>query len=252
MSVSVILIRALCHHFGVRHQALITVCVVSATAGCGNTYVVPNGGAPSPEGGAAPRVLELTSDITIPDGTDWQMRGQAGARCVIRGNGHHITTTIPWTGRFLIQSCDIVGLGTADTPAIHLNMHGAASAVIQDSTFDASGQVHVLNYDASTIDFSRNTILATSLVPAVPVIRDSQSVFFGQGDGNGKKRFSGNLILHSWGDFRSSNWTIGGDSAAEGNTFIGRRPSLDLEGDRIVVAGNYTPPPLPNSTPQSP
>jgi len=213
---------------------------VLAAAGCGNSYVVPNGATPTPEAGlGAGTVLELNEDVAIPQGRDWQMIGQPGARCVIHGNGHSIGSGIRWTGHFLIQHCDIDGLGTADTPGIHLNMGGAASAVVEDSTFAASGQVYVLNYEQSTVDFSRNTVFSTSLVPAVAVIRDSQAAFFAQGDGTGKKRFAGNLILHSYGDFRSSNWLIGGDGAADGNRFIGKRTGLYLEGSGIVVRGNY-------------
>lgn len=215
------------------------ISAVLALAGCGNTYLVPNGGAPTPEGGTT-TVLELEDDITIPDDADWQMTGQAGARCVIRGNGHSIHTALHWIGHFSIRSCDIFDLGTVDMPGIHLNMYGAASAVIEDSTFAASGQVHIINYDASTVDFSHNTIFATSLVPAVALVGDSKPVFFAQGgDGTGHKRFAGNLILHSYAAMLGAHWTIGGDSAAEGNRFIGTRAGLLLQGPGLVVRGNY-------------
>jgi hypothetical protein len=210
-------------------------------SGCGNTYVVPNGSATSASTGEAgpPQVIELDADITIHGSDDWQMVGQPGARCIIRGNGHSINSTVPWTGHFSIRSCDIVGLGTADVPGISLNMHETSSAVIEDSTFDSSGQVHVLNYDQSTTEFTGNTILASSVVPVVAVVADSNPILFAQGDGNGKKLFSRNLILKSWADLRSNNWTVGGDTSADGNRFIGLRAGVALEGTGFVVRGNY-------------
>jgi hypothetical protein len=224
----------------VTHACFATT-LACTVAACGNTYVVPNGttAASTVAEAGTPEVLELSADITISGSDDWQMVGQPGARCIIRGNGHSINSTVPWSGHFLIRSCDIVGLGTADVPGIHLNMHGTSSATIEDSTFDASGQVHVLNYDQSTTVLTGNTVFATSLVPVVAVIADSQPMLFAQGDGTGKNRFSKNLILKSWADFRSNNWVIGGDSSAEGNRFIGLRAGMMLEGTGFVVRGNY-------------
>lgn len=235
-----------------RREAFVLAGALSL-AGCGNTYVVPNGELSPGEAGAG-QVLELDDDIVIAGSSDWQIEGHPGARCIIRGNGHSIrSSVIGWTGHLSIHSCDITGLGTADTPGINLNMHNAASAVIDDCTFDASGQVHVINYEESTFDFSHNIVQSTSLVPAVPVIADSQPAFFAQGgDGTGKKRFSGNLILKSSADFRATNWMIGGDSAVDGNRLIGLRAGFFVEGSGIVVRGNYvhtifpTSPDLPN------
>jgi hypothetical protein len=234
-----------------RHAVFLAAAL--GVAGCGNTYVVPNGELSPAEAGAGP-ILELGDDIVVSGGSDWQIEGRRDARCIIRGNGHSIRSAVTgWTGHLSIRSCDITGLGTADTPGINLNMHDAASAVIDDCTFDASGQVHVINYEESTFDFSHNTVRSTSLVPAVAVIADSEPAFFAQGgDGTGKKRFSGNLILKSYADFRASNWTIGGDAAVDGNRLIGLRAGFFVEGPGIVLRGNYvhtifpTSPDLPN------
>lgn len=222
-------------------------------AGCGNTYVVPNGELSPGEAGAG-QLLELSDDIVIAGSADWRIEGQPGARCIIRGNGHSIRSSVtPWTGHFSIRSCDITGLGTADTPGVNLIMHDSASAIIDDSTFDASGQVYFLNYDDSTVDFTHNTVQGTSLVPAVAVISDSQPAFFAQGgDGTGKKRFSGNLILKSYADFRASNWMIGGDIAADGNRLIGLRAGFFVEGSGIVIRGNYVHTIFPTSLPDLP
>ena len=222
-------------------------------AGCGNSYVVPNGEPSPPEAGVG-QVLELYEDIVISGKTDWRIEGHPGSRCIIHGNGHSIRSSVaPWTGHFSIHSCDITGLGTADTPGISLIMHDTASAVIDDSTFDASGQVYVLNYEDSTVDFSRNTIQSTSLVPAVAVIIDSQPAFFAQGgDGTGKKRFSGNLILKSFAQFIGNNWLVGGDTAADGNRLIGLRAGFYVDGSGIVVRGNYVHTIFPTSLPGFP
>jgi hypothetical protein len=217
------------------------IAAAASVVGCGNTYVVPSkstqASATTSDAGAT---LELTEDLVIDDGSDWEMAGTPDARCTIRGNGHTILTSVPWTGHFAIRNCDIIGLGTADQPGILLNMHGTSSADIEGCVLDASGQVRVLNYEASTVTFARNKVLATSLVPAVPVVADSTPAFQAQvTEGTGHKVFQGNVFLHSYAAFQGSNWLVGGNSAAEGNVFVGVRAGLFLEGTGIVVRGNY-------------
>jgi len=258
MSLFLISPAALPHHVFVVRSVLAWVAAAAAIVSCGNTYVVLSGEIP-PEGGLGP-VIVLDRDIALTGSDSFEAIGSAQGRCVIHGNGYGIRSTEPWSGRLTIRSCDIVGLGTAAAAAIDLIMNGAASAVIDDSTFDASGAVHVLNYDDSTVTFSRNTILATSLVPAVARIADSPPVFSALGgNGSARKFFRGNRILHGGCEFSASQWTIGGDSAADGNRWVGPRAGLLVAGPGCVVRGNYVhtsfptdPPALPNGQELSP
>jgi uncharacterized protein (TIGR03382 family) len=186
--------------------------------------------------------LDLSTDLVLY-ADDVLQAGGSGGRCTIRGNGHSIRTAGGWTGRALISGCDLVGVGTAEVYALDLSGSGAAEISVEGSTFAQSGAVHLVTEDLTTVTFRGNTILESSLVPAVTgPVTASRPAFLAEGStGTAEKSFQGNQILKSWVEFRQvRNWLIGGSVPAHSNVVIGKRAGIIIGlSQDVVVRGNY-------------
>jgi hypothetical protein len=186
--------------------------------------------------------LTLAADIVLT-GTDSFIAGAAGGtRCTIDGATHDIQTTTGWTGRIVIANCDITNLGTPDLPALDV-ADAAAGAVfdVENTTFHTSGAIEIQSFAAITFVFRGNLIAEDSVVHAEIALGDSRPSFHFRGDGGpSQKLFQGNTILRSWLKVEAAkNWLIGGSTPAEQNTFVGIRSGMDVQGNAIVVRGNY-------------
>lgn len=191
---------------------------------------------------AAGGTLTLTDDLVL-SGNDSLVAGAAGgARCTIDGATHGVKAMPGWTGRIQIASCDVVNLGSAALPAIDVqDASGGAVFDVRDSTFDVSGQITVQSFADMSFAFRNNTITATAAVPAVVSLADSRPAFHFRGNGgDSQKLFQGNRILKSWVHVEAGrNWLIGGSTPADSNVIVGVRAGFDVQGNGIVVRGNY-------------
>jgi hypothetical protein len=183
----------------------------------------------------------LSADVLLGATDVIEALGTAEAPCTLVGNGYAIRTPEGWTGRIVIRHCTVQGLGTASSPALEVRATGQAAVVVEDTIFDASGAVVLRTSGDSAITFRRNTILESSVVPTPIALADSRPAFSAWGQSPAVKTFQGNRIYRSWAEFESSdNWTVGGDTPAEGNIIIGNRAGIIIRRSRhMTVRGNY-------------
>jgi hypothetical protein len=193
-------------------------------AGCGGDYWL--GGASDGE--------RLSGDIVLTGSDSFER-----ADCLIVGNGYGIRAVAPWTGHLVIRRCMLVGVGSASTPAIALEMSESASAVIEDSTFDRCGAVRVNDDGTATTAFRNNVVLDTSVVALDTDSSRTTPAFEAVGTSTASKLFQGNRIGRSGCTFASPNWLVGGDSDAESNILVGLRAGIVVASSGIVVRGNY-------------
>jgi hypothetical protein len=215
-----------------------------ACAACGGDYWL-GGARGATAGSAGTRAMQpvalhdLSQDIVLTGNQSYEVGGAEPSGCRILGHGHSIRSSGTWTGRLSIRDCEIVGLGSASDDAISLEMSGSASVVIEASTFDQGGAVHLTSDDDATVTFRDNVILENSLVQLDPGFDASVPAFFAQGSSNAAKLFQGNRIYRSDCWFRSPNWLIGGNTDRESNLLIGPRAGFVLDSTGLVVRGNY-------------
>lgn len=221
------------------------VCFFVAAASCaaceGDYWL---GGSRGSTGGSAGSVpvtsgYDLSGDIVLSGDQTLELGADDAGACRIVGNGHGIRSVGSWSGHLVLRDCTIVGLGSASTEAIALDMHGSGFTTIERSTFDASGQVHLRNYDDSTTTFRNNVILDNSVVHLDPSADKFAPAFLTEGSGTASKVFQGNRVYRSSCRFQSPNWLIGGDTDQDSNIVIGLRGGFDLEASDLVVRGNY-------------
>jgi hypothetical protein len=221
-----------------------------AASACGGDYWLggrQNSGRPDGMGGLADGGLAdggvdervLDADIVLTGDQRFELEPRAGGTCRVIGNGHSIRSEGSWSGRVSIQGCNLVGLGSASTAAIDLEMSDSAQTTLVGNTFDASGAIHLTNWDDSTTTFRNNVILASSTVDLDPSFDFSTPAFLAEGSSAAPKFFQGNRVLRSMCWFRSPNWLIGGDADADSNLLVGLRAGIVLAGSGIVVRGNY-------------
>jgi hypothetical protein len=186
--------------------------------------------------------LTLSDDLVLA-GSDSLIAGAAGgARCTIDGAAHGVRTMPDWTGRIVIDSCDVTNLGSAQVRAFEVVEPAAGVTFdVRDTVFDTSGVFWFETFSDITFVFRGNTIAETSVVPTAIALADSRPAFRFRGSGGAsQKLFQGNRILRSWINLEAaSNWLIGGSTPAEGNVIVGTRAGLDLSGNDIIVRGNY-------------
>ncbi|HEY2901732.1 MAG TPA: hypothetical protein VGL59_14210 [Polyangia bacterium] len=189
--------------------------------------------------------LELQEDLVLAGADNLTVGAAGGVRATIHGNGHSIialrSDTAPWTGHVAIESTDVSGLGTTMTPGMELHGGMDSDITIEDTVFDASGQVLLVMWTGA---LRRNTVLDTTLVPVVDALTDSQPAIEIDGPDSmmdGQRFFQGNRIYKSWARFHESTyWLVGGDTAADSNIIIGQRAAIEVDiCANMLVRGNY-------------
>ncbi|HMI91440.1 MAG TPA: hypothetical protein VK509_08760, partial [Polyangiales bacterium] len=224
--------------------AVLAASAASAASACGGDYWLgglADGGGRSDDAGKRPPIAnerELDDDVVLSGDESFEL-GDGKTACRLVGHGHAIRSQGAWRGSFALLGCTVVGLGSASTEAISLELSERASATIEGNTFDASGAIHVTNWDDSSTVFRDNTVLESSLVTLDPSFDATTPAFLADGTSPASKLFQGNRIQRSLCWFGSPNWLIGGDSDRESNLVVGLRAGLVLAGSGIVVRGNY-------------
>ena len=202
-------------------KSFLVVCSLGASlacAGCGGDYWL--GGAPGAAGSAGangasgsggsinnPTIYDLDGDIVLTRGDSREF-----AACRIVGNGHSIRSVAPWYGNLWIHDCEIIGLGSATTPAIAVAMTQTGWTTVERSSFATSGAVHVTNQDGSTTTFADNLVLENSVVPIDASSGQAEPVFQADGAGAAAKVFRENRIYRSGAQFSAR--PIGRSAAA--------------------------------------
>jgi hypothetical protein len=181
----------------------------------------------------------LDADVVLTGDQSFDLGADAGRACRLIGNGHSIRSKGSWLGHVSIQGCMVSALGSSSSAAISLEMSGSAQTTLANNTFDASGAIHVTNWDDSTTTFRDNVILASSVVQLDSSFDVTVPAFKAEGTSAAQKSFQGNIIDRSMCWFGSPNWLIGGDQDSDSNLIVGLRGGLVLAAGGIVVRRNY-------------
>ena len=216
-----------------------------ASSSCGGDYWLGGGAGAAGSAGAGgsggsggsinnPTIHDLGGDIVVTGGNSREF-----GNCRIIGNGFSIRSVAPWYGSLWIHDCEIIGLGSATTPAIDVAMTQAGWTTVERSSFATSGAVHVTNQDDSTTTFADNVVFENSVVAIDDSNGEAEPVFAADGSGASPKIFRGNRIYRSGAEFSSPNWTIGGGTDRDSNLLIGLQAGLGLGARGLVVRGNY-------------
>jgi len=185
---------------------------------------------PSPGGPA----MDLTSDLVLSGNTDLDINGTSDARALITSsNGSRIRSDANWSGHLSIQNADIIGLGSMQVPGIEVTTSNAAGITITNSVFDHTGPPSFTSNGSAPVVFTGNT-LQPNIMVKVDAEADysdgSQPSLLFSGNSTAAKVFKGNNVGISFVRFnKSSHWTIGGDTDADGNVMIGVRAGTEYD-----------------------
>ncbi len=220
--------------FAVRPSlALALIC--AAELGCsGGDYWLGGGNGPGGSGGGPGITLPKDWVLSGPDPVEI---GGGGAPCRINGNGYGITSDGTFTGKLWIHDCDFYALGSAQNPAIDVELGDPGSLVIERSTFHASGEITFWSAGDTPATFRDNVIFADSAITLGPF--DSTPAFYARGPSTAPKLFQGNRVYRGAVRFESPNWLVGGEIDADSNLLIGLRAGVSIGGSGLVLRGNY-------------
>lgn len=76
-----------------------------------------------------------------------------------------LATDATWTGHLTIQNCRVQNVGTSALPAFLLNVYGNGYVDIENSDFETSSDIQILNADSSSATFNNNLIAANATFP---------------------------------------------------------------------------------------
>jgi hypothetical protein len=198
-----------------------------------------------PPSGSGITTMTLTSDLVLSGSTSFELIGTADKPAVLAStNGSVIRSADGWTGHLTIQHADIIGLGAMDKPSIDVTVGGSNTLEISDSIFDACGPPQLGADGQATIAFNRNTLQPNILttVNDQPDYGGSNPSLVFKGGSTAAKTFQGNNIGVSFVRFdHSIDWTVGGDTDADGNIIIGVRGGMEFDSvSNIKIRGNFS------------
>ena len=185
------------------------------------------------------KTMDLSADVTV-SGSGFSLVGTASSRVRLNGHGH----TISGTGPVTLQFVDVFDLGDeSDTSQAGINVNSSGAVTIEDSTFDTSNTVSFSLSGAASASIQRNTFRSNMRQPIGqdPFPPSSYPAVHFDGTSSGTKVFAGNNVGAGWVEFlTTSNWTIGGDTDAASNVFIGPRVGISTAGSNIQVRRNFS------------
>ncbi|HEX3765801.1 MAG TPA: hypothetical protein VHW23_44195, partial [Kofleriaceae bacterium] len=198
-----------------------------------------------PPSGNGVTTMTLTSDLVLSGSMSFELIGTADKPAVLTSsNGSVIRSADGWTGHLKIQHADIIGLGAMDKPGIDVTVGGNTTLEISDSIFDACGPPQLAADGQAAIVFNHNTLQPNILttVNDQPDYGDSHPSLVFTGSSSAAKTFQGNNVGVSFVRFdHSSNWTVGGDTDADGNILIGVRSGLEFDSvNTVKIRGNFS------------
>jgi hypothetical protein len=181
----------------------------------------------------AGKTLTLTEDLVLSGADSLEVRGAAGNRCTITGDGRSIRTTEKWTGRIRIEHCDLHGLGSAKINTLDVRASGKAGIVLDHCDFDACGPILIRTDEASDARVTNCLIRETSTVSVDKAREKSFPVFVARGGSTSPKLFVGNRVYKSHLEIEAPAWAI------RDNLLIGWRSGVFASGAGTVVSDNY-------------
>jgi hypothetical protein len=196
-------------------------------------------------------VLNLTQDLVLSGSQSLQMLGSnaAGGRVRLNGNGFRLRTSGNWTGHLTLRYADVVGLGELNDGLLAMDLTTTAPLMLENCNFDGCGKLAFTLNGTATASISSNEFRCNTLVPLSQypdeTYGDQSSYPALQllGNSTGQKLYRANNMGAGWLRLTGvSHWTIGGDTDADGNVFIGPRIGIMLENgaDHITVRRNYS------------
>ena len=194
-------------------------------------------------------VTNLTHDIALSGSQAFQLAGTPSARVRINGNGFHIRTSGTWTGQFTLQYADVSGLSLLDDSTPGIDVTTTKAFTMENCIFDGCGTVALTFNGTNTASVRSNEFRSNMTMPLSQYpddFGDPQSSFPAirvAGSSTGQKVFCANNMGAGWLRLTGvNNWTIGGDTDAQENVFIGPRVGIMLESgaNHITVRRNYS------------
>jgi hypothetical protein len=197
------------------------------------------------------QTLSLTQDLVLSGPQSLQMVGSnaPGGRVRLNGNGFRVRTSGSWTGHLTLRYADVVGLGKLNDGLLAMDLTTTAALVLENCNFDGCGKLAFALNGTATASISSNEFRCNTLVPLSQYPDETygdQSSFPALqllGNSTGQKLYRANNMGAGWLRLTGvSYWTIGGDTDADGNVFIGPRVGIMLENgaDHITVRRNYS------------
>ena len=194
-------------------------------------------------------VTNLTHDVVLSGSQSFQLIGTPAARVRLNGNGFHIRTSGTWTGQFTMQYADVSGLSQFNSSTLAVDVTTTKPLALENCVFDACGTVALTFNGTNTASVSSNEFRSNMTMPLSQYpddFGDPQSSFPAirlMGSSTGAKVFRANNMGAGWLRLTGvNNWTIGGDTDAQENVFIGPRVGIQLESgaNHITVRRNYS------------
>jgi hypothetical protein len=197
------------------------------------------------------QVLNLTNDLVLTGSQSLQMTGtnSPGGRVRINGNGFRIRTSGTWAGHFTLRYADVVGLGKLNDGLLAMDVTTTAPLTLENCNLDGCGKLAFTLNGTATASISSNEFRCNTLVPLSQYPDETYGYLSSfpalqlLGSSTGQKIYRGNNMGAGWLRLTGVNhWTIGGDSDADGNVFIGPRVGIMLESGshHITVRRNYS------------
>ena len=194
-------------------------------------------------------VTNLTHDIVLSGAQSFQLIGTPASRVRLNGNGFHIRTSGTWTGQFTMQFADVSGLSQFNSSTSGIDVTTTKPVAMENCIFDGCGTISLTFNGTNTASVSSNEFRSNMTMPLSQYpddFGDPQSSFPAirlMGSSTGQKVFRANNMGAGWLRLTGvNNWTIGGDTGAAENIFIGPRVGIMLESgaNHITVRRNYS------------
>jgi hypothetical protein len=194
-------------------------------------------------------VTNLTQDIVLSGAQSFQFAGTPSARVRVNGNGFRIRTSGTWTGQFTMRYADVVGLSQFNSSTPGVDVTTTKPLALETCIFDGCGTVSLTFNGTNTASVSSNEFRSNMTMPLSQYPDDfgdpqsSDPAIRLAGSSTGQKVFRANSMGAGWLRLTGvNNWTVGGDTDADENIFIGPRVGIQLESGahHIDIRRNYS------------
>jgi hypothetical protein len=197
------------------------------------------------------QVLNLTNDLVLTGSQSLQMTGTntPGGRVRINGNGFRIRTSGTWTGHLAVRYADVSGLGKLNDGQLAIDVTTASALTLENCNIDSCGKFAFTINGTATASISSNEFRCNTLVPLSQYPDETYGDLSSYpalqllGSSTGQKFYRANKMGAGWLRLTGAHhWTIGGDTDADENVFIGPRVGIMLESGahHITIRRNYS------------
>lgn len=181
------------------------------------------------------QTVDLAQDVILGVGNPtYSLQGTANAPVRLNGNGFKIRGT----GTLTLRYVDVSDLGSrTDGLASAIDVSSSTSVVIENSTFDTSGQVTLNMTGTATASIKGNTFRSNSRVSIgqLPYEPDTSHIVEISGNSTGAKTFAeNNVAAAAVGLTNARFWTL------DSNVLIGARCAYEVQNSaNITIEGNF-------------